>query len=60
MRTATGVILGAVAAWCVLAIWHGPTRWLFTRIEPATHPDCHTRIRVWHMQIEQDGASWPE
>ena len=60
MRTAVGVIVGAVLAWCWLAIWRGPTAWLFTRIPVPTHPDCHTRIRVWIGGAEQDGATWPE
>ena len=60
MRTLASLTVGALIAWCILAIWHGPTAWLFTRLEPETHPDCHTRIRVWHDHVEQDGATWPE
>lgn len=60
MRTAASLTAGAILAWCILAIWRGPTAWLFTRIPPATHPDCRTRIRVWHNRIERDGAPWPE
>lgn len=59
MRTAAGVIVGALLAWAVAAIWAGPTRWLFTRIPPATPTDHVDRIRVWAAGVEQDGASWP-
>lgn len=59
MRTAASLTAGAILAWCILAIWRGPTKWLFTRIPvltPANHVD---RIRVWHNHVEQDGAPWP-
>lgn len=58
MRTATSVTLGAVLAWCVLAIWHGPTAWLFTRIEPGTPTDHVDRIRIWHHSVEVEPV-WP-
>lgn len=59
MRTAAGVILGIPIGWSALAIWRGPTRWLFTRIPPATHPDHVDRVRVWDHGVEQAGAAWP-
>lgn len=60
MRTATGVIIGATLAWCWIAIWRGPTRWLFTRIPVLTPADHVDRVRIWHHHVEQDGAPWPE
>lgn len=58
MRTAVGVTIGAVIAWCILAIWHGPVAWAFTRVEPATPTDHVDRMRTWHHGIEGP-ATWP-
>lgn len=60
MRTAIGVTVGAALTWCIIAIWRGPTMWLFTRIPVLTPADHLDRVRVWHNHIEQAGASWPE
>lgn len=59
MRTATGLIVGAVLAWCWLAIWRGPTRWLLYRIPPATHPDHVDRVRTFRHGVEVFPATWP-
>lgn len=60
MRTIAAAIIGALIMWIIMAIWAGTSAWVFTRIPPSTHPDCRTRIRVWHRSVEQEGASWPE
>jgi hypothetical protein len=59
MRTAIGVIVGIIIGWSALAIWRGPTRWVFTRFLPVDPPDHVDRVRVWHDHVEQPGASWP-
>ena len=60
MRTAAGVIVGVLIGWSAVAIWRGPTRWLFTRILPDDPPDHVDRIHVYHLGVKQDGAAWPD
>lgn len=60
MRTAVGVIVGAVLAWCWLAIWKGPSHWFFYHIEPVTPADHVDRMIVYRHGVKQDGAPWPE
>lgn len=59
MRTAAGVIIGVALTWCIIAIWHGPSAWFFTRIPPATHPDHVDKIIVWRDHVEQKDSAWP-
>lgn len=58
MRSAANFTAGAIVAWCIIAIWHGPTAWLFTRIEVLTPTDHVDKVRVWHHGVEHQGA-WP-
>lgn len=46
--TLTGISLTLAA----VAIWPDFIGWVFTRIPPATHPDCRPRYRQWQHGVE--------
>ncbi|MGQ7313388.1 hypothetical protein ACUOFU_16905 [Microbacterium arabinogalactanolyticum] len=52
MKLAAGMVIGVT----VMIVWHVMgwpfVEWVFTRIPPATHPDCAPRARAWHHGVE--------
>lgn len=52
MRTMLAITATVVAMLVIKMTWRKPFAYLFTRIPPATHPDCKPRFRRWENGVE--------
>lgn len=59
MRILVGVAVGVTIAILMHILGWPYIAWLFTRIPPATHPDCAPRFRTWHHGVEVTAHGFP-
>lgn len=55
MKTILAVLAGISLTLAAVAIWQPSLAWIFTRIPPATHPDCAPRYLTWHGGVMTEG-----
>ncbi len=56
MKLPLAFTCGIGIAWAAVAIWPSFIGWVFTRVPPATHPDCTPRYSTWHHGERTEGA----
>lgn len=55
MRMVVGIACGITVSIIAYAIWQPALAWTFTRVPPATHPDCKPRYRTWSRGVMTEG-----